>query len=114
MNYRTLHTTNFMGDGKPSCSPCRKRFTTIFANLVADNQWLAYAIVAYLKYYFQTYFRAEKCGRWFGGSAWGSLVDKNGRWGFAFEIINLTKYVSKTKMRLKILASSKSHQNHIH
>ena len=68
--------------------------------MILDNEWLAFVIVAYIKYYFLTYFQASKSGRYFGGSAWGSLQDKNGRWGFAFEIINLTTYVSNQNNNL--------------
>ena len=99
--FRTCHTANFNRDGGPSCANCRKRFSTIFAKLIANNEWLLYVIVAFIKHCFETSFRAEKSGRFFNGCAWGALVDRYGRWGFAFEIINLTTYTDESSVQIR-------------
>ena len=105
--YRATHTTNNRGNGGPSCQPCRRRFSTINAMMILDTEWLCYVIVAFIKWYFRTYFQGEKQGRLYGRSAWGTLQDSKGRWGFAFEIINLTNYVSNIKSLQKYFCNEK-------
>ena len=65
--------------------------------MIIDVEWLCYVIIAFVRWYFRTYFQGEKQGKLYGRSAWGTLQDSKGRWGFAFEIINVTTYVSNFK-----------------
>lgn len=85
---RAMHCTNAV-DKTPSCTPCRKRFSTLDLSKIAkvdENEWSCYEIVTYLKKYDDTKFVAVKSGRKIGCSAWGTLRDFNDRWGFELTI----------------------------
>lgn len=83
--FRADHTAN-TSSSRPSCSPCRARFSTIDAIQINDGEWFVYCLAEYLDKVELTVITGIKSGRNFTASCWGALRDFNGRWGHELTI----------------------------